>query len=145
MSIHDSNGYMRRNYYVFQFSNYKKYCEIILDIAKYAKLTIAAGAFSTKGGSVTASSATLSDTNTSGISVTGKATATVTKSGWINAGDAAASSQTRYLTEAVIGAGKKLKVTLSTGTTSAPTELIIVDGINTWHFKRDKDNNTWIE
>lgn len=115
------------------------------DIAKYAKLTIAAGAFSTKGGSVTASSATLSDTNTSGISVTGKATATVTKSGWINTGDAAASSQTRYLTEAVIGAGKKLKVTLSTGTTSAPTELIIVDGINTWHFKRDKDNNTWIE
>ena len=38
MSIHDPNGYMRRNYYVFQFSDYKKYCEIILDIAKHANI-----------------------------------------------------------------------------------------------------------
>lgn len=38
ISIHNPDGYMKKNYCIYQFSNYDKYREIILDIIKYANI-----------------------------------------------------------------------------------------------------------
>lgn len=38
ISIHNPDGYMKRNYCLYQFSNYGKYREVISDIIKYANI-----------------------------------------------------------------------------------------------------------
>lgn len=61
---------------------------------------VKAGTLSSTGGNVSGTNATLSTSNTSGISVTGSGQGSVSTSGWIDAGASAssASSQTKYLT-----------------------------------------------
>lgn len=99
-------------------------------VDKNIEFTVTAqdGTLASTSGSVTGSNATLSDSNTSGVSVTGSGKGTVTKSGWIASGTTAssASSQTKYITKVTIGASKSFTIN---------------DGINDWTWTVDANGN----
>lgn len=110
---------------------------------------IKAGTLASTGGAVSAvdSNVVVLSTTNNGIAVKGQGSGKVSTAGWIDVSTAtSASSQTKYIQKIVIPSGKSFTIDLTNnGTSTAATELIINDGITTWHWKRDASGNTWIE
>ena len=109
----------------YTFATAKKYVD------KDISLTVAPqqGTLNSKS-SVQGTNVTLSDSDTSGIKVTGVGTGTVTKAGWIPVGDASATAQTqKYISKITLPKSKTVQLD---------------DGIYTWTWTTDANGNVTI-
>lgn len=104
-----------------------------------SKVTVKAGVLGSTAGVVDGENVTLSDTNNSGISITGSGKGNVTTAGWIAVGAASnASSQTKYLNGVTL-------VKPTSGERSFAITLPDGDNTVTFTFKVDSNNNVWVE
>lgn len=125
----------------FQTSTTGAVSAAVIEANKYASSAyyVKSGVLASTGGAVTGSNATLSDTDTSGVSVTGSGKGNVTTAGWIAAGAASsASSQTKYLTGVTINKP-------SSGTRTFAITVPNGTGTITFNFKVDSSGNVWVE
>lgn len=94
----------------YHFNTASTYVDQDIDL----KVTAKTGTISASAGA-TATNATLSDNNTSGISIVSTGSATIETAGWLSTSDSKTHTATNYITGVVLQPGKSFSITVPNG------------------------------